>query len=162
MIYHFRFKCILYISIQKESSITQSACIRSSMCLSFTETASLPRPSLSLSAAHARIWLASASPQACRIPCTSMFANRPDKATAVRQTQNTNINKQTNPFIHSAPSKHCVHTQPDFRALTQPAVTAPLFAALFGPYPVHLCDLVSLLIDGVRESPASPSDKALA
>lgn len=88
------------------------------------------RPPLPLSPAHARIWLASASLQACRISCTSMFANRPDKATAVRQTQNTNINKQTNPFIHSAPSKHCVHTQPDFRALTQPAVTAPLFAAI--------------------------------
>lgn len=102
--------------------------------------------------------------KACRRSCTSMFANRPDKATAVRQTQNTNINKQTNPFIHSTPLKHCMHTKPDSKALTQPAVRALCLpeAALFGSYPVHFCDLVSLLIDGVRESLASLSDKALA
>lgn len=40
------------------------------------------------------------SQQACRRSCMSMFANRTDRATAVRQTQNTNINTQTDPFIH--------------------------------------------------------------
>ena len=71
--------------------------------------------------------------RACRHLCTSMFANRPDKTTAVRQTQNTNINKQTNPFTHLSPSKHCVHMQPDFKALTQPTVRCLCFppAALF-------------------------------
>lgn len=125
--HNFSFESILYICIQKKVPLLSQHVFGGCMCLSFTETASLPLLPLPLS--HARIWLASPSLQACRISCTSMFANRPDKATAVRQTQNTNINKQTNPFIHSAPSKHCVHTQPDFRALTQPAVTAPLFAA---------------------------------
>lgn len=123
-----------------------------------------PQAGLPLTHTDTHISFAQASLQACRISCTSMFANRPDKATAVRQTQNTNINKQTNPFIHAAPSKHCVHTQPNFRALTQPAVRALCLpgAALFGSFPVHFCDLVSLLIDGVREPLASLSDKALA
>lgn len=130
-------------------------------------SASLRRPpslSLCLSPAHTRIWLAWASPQACRISCTSMFANRPDKATAVRQTQNTNINKQTNPFIHSAPSKHCVHTQPDFRALTQPAVTAPLFAGSCIVWFVPSAFRWSCLIINrwCQRVAASPSDKALA
>lgn len=40
------------------------------------------------------------SRQACRRSCMSMFANRTDRATAVRQTQNTNINTQTDSFIH--------------------------------------------------------------
>lgn len=102
--------------------------------------------------------------RACHYLCRSMFANSPDKTTAVRQTQNTNINKQTNPFTHPTPSKHCMHTQPNLKALTQPAVRSHCLpeAALFGSYPVHFCDLVSLLIDGVRESLASLSDKALA
>lgn len=107
-----------------------------------------------------------------RLPCR-LVASRVRACLQTGQTRpllwdkhktQTSINKQ----IHSytpLPQKHCVHTQPDFRALTQPAVTAPLFAA--SPHclvrnPVHFCDLVSLLIDGVRESPASPSDKALA
>lgn len=82
------------------------------------------------------VWVAQAALQACPHSCTSMFANRPDKATAVRQTQNTNINKQTNPFTHSTPSKHCMHTQPNFKALIQPAVRAHCLpgAALFGSY----------------------------
>ena len=102
--------------------------------------------------------------QACQHLCTSMFANRPDRTTAVRQTQNTNINKQTNPFTHPNHCEHFVHMQPNFKALTQPAVTRRCLpaAALFGSYSVHFCDHVSLLIDGVRESPASLSDKALA
>lgn len=40
------------------------------------------------------------SVHSCSYLCTGMFANRPDKTAAVRQTQNTNINTQTNPFTH--------------------------------------------------------------
>lgn len=102
--------------------------------------------------------------QACCHLCTSMFTNRPDKMTALRQTHNININKQTNPFTHRTPSKLSMHMQPDFIALTQPAVTSHCLpeAALFGSYPVHFSDLVSLLIDSVRESLASLPDNALA
>lgn len=91
-----------------------------------------------------------------------MFANRADKTTAVRQTQNTNINKQINPLTHITSSEEeCMHTEADSKALTQ-ACWQLAGAALFGSYAVHFCSLVSLLIDGVRESPASLSDKALA
>lgn len=48
-------------------------------------------------------WL---SQQVCRHSCMSMFANRRDRATAVRQTQNTNINTQTDPLTHSKKKKN--------------------------------------------------------
>lgn len=69
-----------------------------------------------------------ASLQACRRSCTSMFANRPDKATAVRQTQNTNINKQTNPFIHSTPLKHFYAHATRFQSTHSACCQTPLFA----------------------------------
>lgn len=102
--------------------------------------------------------------EACCLLCTSLFANRLDKTTGVKQTQNININKQTNPFTHFTPPRCRIHTWHDFITLIHPDVRCHCMpgAALFGSYRVHICNRVSLLIDGVRELLPPLSDKALA
>lgn len=75
----------------------------------------------------------------------------------------TSINKQIHSYTPLPQNTVCTRSLISEHSLSP--LSRPLClpgAALFGSYPVHFGDLVSLLIDGVRESPVSPSDKALA
>lgn len=87
-------------------NLQHNVAFRYSKCYSFMCHTAVPRRALA-SSASSRLpvffWL---SQQACRHSCMSMFANRRDRATAVRQTQNTNINTQTDPLIHSTKKKN--------------------------------------------------------